>query len=159
MSNVLIGIIGVILFIGLALAGALILGDDFRTASSSSKAAAHISQISQIAHAASMYELKTGRRVPDSASPNMLVPRFLKTANIEGKDYVIRRLSPQIAYAYLILPGTEREVCASIQQTFGKSNADGSFNTAETWDVNRSLSQDTGCYSYPGDRYLVTKMF
>lgn len=159
MSNVLIGIIGVILFIGLALAGALILGSDFMDASSSSKAAAHISQISQIAHAASMYELKTGRQLPSSSSPNVLVPRFLKTANIQGKDYVVRRLSPSVAYVYLILPAEEEGVCASIQQTFGKANSDGSFNTAEAWDVNRSLEQDTGCFSYPGDRYLITKMF
>ena len=42
MSNVLIGIIGVILFIGLALAGALFLGPRFQAATISSKASATV---------------------------------------------------------------------------------------------------------------------
>ena len=82
MSNVLIGIIGVILFIGLALAGALILGDDFRTANNSSKASEMISQLQQVASAANMYQLKTG--VATSAIPtgsiNFMIPRFIKSS-------------------------------------------------------------------------------
>ena len=80
MSNVLIGIIGVILFIGLALAGALILGDDFRTASSSSQAAAAISQIQQIQAATEMWRLKTGQSMIFNQNTAFLQPRFLKTA-------------------------------------------------------------------------------
>jgi hypothetical protein len=80
MSNVLIGIIGVILFIGLALAGALILGDDFRTSSSASKAAATIQQLQQISNAISMYQLKTGRTmIASEDNVTLLQPRFLKS--------------------------------------------------------------------------------
>jgi len=79
LSNVLIGIIGVILFIGLALAGALILGDDFRTASSSSQAAALMSQLKQAADAAEMRRLKTGVAANPATETSFLVPRFLKT--------------------------------------------------------------------------------
>ena len=82
MSNVLIGIIGVILFIGLALAGALILGDDFKNASSSTGAAAISSDLQQIAAAANMYQLKTGSPLLAAnyrTNIQTLVPRFLKT--------------------------------------------------------------------------------
>ena len=77
MSNVLIGIIGVILFIGLALAGALILGDDFSTASNQSKAARVVQTLQQVSSAANMYKLKTGRALYEEDNA-LLVPRFLK---------------------------------------------------------------------------------
>ena len=79
MSNVLIGIIGVILFIGLALAGALILGDDFRSSSNDTRAAAVAAQIQQVQHAVEMYRLKTGASGPvQMGRPDWLMPRFLK---------------------------------------------------------------------------------
>lgn len=77
MSNVLIGIIGVILFIGLALAGALILGDDFSSANNQSKAARVVQTLQQVASAANMYKLKTGRPLYEEDNA-LLVPRFLK---------------------------------------------------------------------------------
>jgi hypothetical protein len=79
LSNVLIGIIGVILFIGLALAGALILGDDFKSANSSSKAAALVAQMKQASDATEMYRLKTGKANLPVTSVSMLMPRFLKS--------------------------------------------------------------------------------
>lgn len=86
MSNVLIGIIGVILFIGLALAGALILGDDFRTASSASKASAVVAQMQQMAAAINMYEVKTGQTFT-LQDPVILVPRFLKSLPVNPMPY------------------------------------------------------------------------
>ena len=79
MSNVLIGIIGVILFIGLALAGALILGDDFRTATASSQAAAAAQTMLQIQSAVGMWKLKTGQSSIPNGNTQFLAPRFLKT--------------------------------------------------------------------------------
>lgn len=55
MSNVLIGIIGVILFIGLALAGALFLGPRFQEATTNSTASAAIQATAQIAAAANLH--------------------------------------------------------------------------------------------------------
>jgi hypothetical protein len=77
MSNVLIGIIGVILFIGLALAGALILGSDFLSASNDSQASRVVAQLKQMSDAVSMRNLKLGTTatIADTAS---LSPRFLK---------------------------------------------------------------------------------
>jgi hypothetical protein len=82
MSNVLIGIIGVILFIGLALAGALILGDDFLAASNSTQASTLVSRMKQTADAIEMYRLKTGRSQVPVTSVAFLMPRFLKTMPI-----------------------------------------------------------------------------
>ncbi len=61
MSNVLIGIIGVILFIGLALAGALFLGPRFQESTNNSKASAAVQAVSQVAHAINMREVQEGR--------------------------------------------------------------------------------------------------
>lgn len=60
MSNVLIGIIGVILFIGLALAGALFLGDRFSNSRTQSEAARYMSEGSQISKAYEMFRLNEG---------------------------------------------------------------------------------------------------
>ncbi len=84
MSNVLIGIIGVILFIGLALAGALFLGPRFQEATTNSKASAQVSAMKQLADAVHMYELQEGRSdlaLKDGAFVDTLSNKgYLKTA-------------------------------------------------------------------------------
>jgi hypothetical protein len=60
MSNVLIGIIGVILFIGLALAGALFLGPRFQESTIASKASAWTQGQAQVAHAVNLMRLNEG---------------------------------------------------------------------------------------------------
>jgi hypothetical protein len=88
LSNVLIGIIGVILFIGLALAGALILGEDFRDSQNDSKAAAASQQLAQAAEAVTMNNIKKGTSILPGRLANgdprtaELVPRFLKNVPV-----------------------------------------------------------------------------
>jgi hypothetical protein len=77
-SNVLIGIIGVILFIGLALAGALILGDDFKSSQADSLAARYGTSMSQMEAATAMMRLKTGRSPVVGDFEAELIPRFIK---------------------------------------------------------------------------------
>lgn len=60
MSNVLIGIIGVILFIGLALAGALFLGPRFQESRNNSRASAVLQSLQQVSNAANLYKTNTG---------------------------------------------------------------------------------------------------
>ncbi len=60
MSQVLIGIIGVILFIGLALAGAMFLGPRFQESANNSRASASLQAVAQVAQAANMYQLQEG---------------------------------------------------------------------------------------------------
>ena len=119
MSNVLIGIIGVILFIGLALAGAMILGDDFRSANVSSKATAHITRIQQVIAAAHMYQLKTGSQIPSTGSIAFLSPRFLKPI-VGTADWTAPQIGPGggkiIAYSYLLGTGPVVPICEEIQR-------------------------------------------
>ena len=149
MSNVLIGIIGVILFIGLALAGALILGDDFRTASNSSQAAALMSQIKQATDAADMRQLKLGVGTTPSIETDFLVPRFLKSPAVNGTTnarqpsstwpstywyqpqfnnnlFIDGYREPLLAAKYIVAPigprsdARARAVCQSISETYGE---------------------------------------
>jgi hypothetical protein len=129
MSNVLIGIIGVILFIGLALAGALILGDDFKSASNESKAAAVMTTLSQLSSGANMYNLKTGAPYA-SDQITSLVPRFVKSIpGAVGESYIFgfRMSSGPLAGGPMGValtawaPGSVqgRAVCAAIAQNHG----------------------------------------
>lgn len=124
MSNVLIGIIGVILFIGLALAGALILGDDFKSASSDAKAAAVQSQMQQFAQAIAMYSLKTGRPMMSMDPQSLLVPRFLKNipvnpvvpANGAGMIDAAGRTAGEARFITMSI-GNSKDVCDAISMT------------------------------------------
>lgn len=78
MSNVLIGIIGVILFIGLALAGALFLGPQFTTATYDTQAARVVSSIQQVTSALNMYRAVEGID-HQSALNGDLAPTYLKS--------------------------------------------------------------------------------
>lgn len=145
MSNVLIGIIGVILFIGLALAGALILGDDFRGASSASQGAALMSQLKQASDAGMMWKLKTGAGQLPSIETNFLVPRFLKTPAINPTSksvaapsaywyapqfnnnlYLDGYREPNPAAKYVLAPigplgdSRAKDTCQAISETYGQ---------------------------------------
>jgi hypothetical protein len=165
MSNVLIGIIGVILFIGLALAGAMILGDDFRTASSASRAAALMSQIKQAADASTMYRLKTGRGQVPSIQTDYLVPRYLNTPatnpvpqtttapsaywyQILGNNnlYLDGYREPTLAAKYMIGAigpagdARARDMCQTIVETYGQTSIQDFTGIVEPAPV-----ADTGC--------------
>jgi len=71
-SNVLIGIIGVILFIGLALAGALFLGPRFQQSTNNAKASAAIQAVSQVAQAAAMYRVSEGKTLSTVENSSVL---------------------------------------------------------------------------------------
>lgn len=60
MSNVLIGVIAVVLFIGLAIAGALFLGSRFTGSRTEAEAARYLSEGSQIYKAYEMYGIQMG---------------------------------------------------------------------------------------------------
>lgn len=81
MSNVLIGIIGVILFIGLALAGALFLGPRFQESVNNSKASAVVQVLAQISDAANMSAVQEGRPLlaNETISTNLVGRNYLKS--------------------------------------------------------------------------------
>jgi hypothetical protein len=61
MSNVLIGIIAVVLFIGLALSGAMYFGDRFSDATHDARAAQYVNEGHQIARAFELYGVNEGK--------------------------------------------------------------------------------------------------
>jgi hypothetical protein len=119
MSNVLIGIIGVILFIGLALAGALFLGPRFQEATVNSKASAEISQVHQYAAAISMFELQEGEKYDDSKS-DRLIPAYLKTLprNTGGTNYAGYFVLNGVPVTFMNLSynGLDKAICEAIQR-------------------------------------------
>jgi hypothetical protein len=78
MSNVLIGIIGVILFIGLALAGALFLGPRFQEATIDSRASSISMMLSQSVDAMHMYTVQEGDTVVVGGFQSLIDKGYLK---------------------------------------------------------------------------------
>src|SRR3546814_15520869 len=87
MSNVLIGIIGVILFIGLALAGALFLGERFLGTKTDSEAARFIAEGAQIANAYELFGIQEGR-YPDAMGAGTTSPSDAKFEQLVSTGYL-----------------------------------------------------------------------
>lgn len=173
MSNVLIGIIGVILFIGLALAGALLLGEDFKAANNDTKAAAVVQAMSQTANAVSMYTIKTGTKktAENITGTSAMIPRFLKAAPINPVTKGIGitlgdqngNVNSNPASSVHMLLGSNAEaksVCESIQRQSGQIAP-----TADFDDAGRNLTASTlpalvGCLrnSSNSSYYAFTKL-
>lgn len=148
MSNVLIGVIGVVLFIGLALAGALFLGPRFQESSRTSRAAAKIQMMSQMVSAAELY------MIDDS---NLQVGGF-QLRHLKAQGYIkeiplAEGGSAALAFtgegAYSPIEGNSRELCV---------------------EINRQLTGDTTipamemapagppcCVEFPAGSYQLTK--
>ncbi|AXK44110.1 hypothetical protein [Erythrobacter aureus] len=82
MSQVLIGIIGVILFIGLALAGAMFLGPRFQESAANSRASAAIQAVTQVAQATNLYMLDEGRPPPPTNAQVLVDAGYLKAVPV-----------------------------------------------------------------------------
>ncbi|MAM84638.1 MAG: hypothetical protein CL472_08230 [Acidobacteria bacterium] len=164
MSNVLIGIIGVILFIGLALAGALILGEDFMGASASSKATAAISNGRQVMQAVAMHNLKTGAPLPyrrsDGSRTNLtdLTPRFLETASTPNNWHFHAAGSDIYAVADLPYTAENRAVCFEIQRQAGQISGDATDISETRLNAAQIMALPMGCTisaATGSDRYMV----
>ena len=93
MSNVLIGIIGVILFVGLALAGALFLCPRFQDTRSTSVGAATVQAVSQFGSAVALSNVEGNNFLEAGADPDGLrVASYLRNVPVNpsgGDDLVI----------------------------------------------------------------------
>jgi hypothetical protein len=131
MSNVLIGIIGVILFIGLALAGALFLGVRFSDSRNTSVAASVVQAVSQVSNAANLASVEDARSVQAGLDPEILKVRgYLKNVPInpsgtEGIRLVSKDGSltgdASLSIARLS-PGSEQVCAAIVRQTANGSD-------------------------------------
>jgi hypothetical protein len=150
MSNVLIGIIGVILFIGLALAGALFLGPRFQESTNNSKGSAAVQAVSQVASAANMYNVQEGGTITNgdlTATNDLVAKSYLKSVpgNPNGTGVIkIAGTAPNQVVTMVI---DSDSVCQAIarqsgQTLGGTATAPASPTTAPT--------SPTGCYSNAG---------
>lgn len=139
MSNVLIGIIGVILFIGLALAGALFLGPRFQESQLRSEASATTSSIAQVVAAANLYRLNEGRPMIANVDglSSLASSGYLKTAasGITALDHAGNpsATNPVMTITKRLGAATDersRKLCEVIDREAGRTKPDAEFNTA-----------------------------
>lgn len=169
MSNVLIGIIGVILFIGLALAGALFLGVRFQESSSNSKASAAIQAAYQTASAYNMFALEdggahvTGGLAEDD---DLFVKGYLKPG--VGAPYVGQRpylmdefgsgvgnTNRPMAVAIVMGSGVRwRSVCEAVERQTGRLSSSQPFNDAIRSFASADLVGNAGC-QFNGSSYVT----
>lgn len=169
MSNVLIGIIGIILFIGLALAGALFLGPRFQSASNDSKAAAMVQQLQQASNAAAMYTVETGSPLPSGLlGESHLIGRYLKQdlrnpLENGGPAYLFDENGQTIGeeeskFVGMVLKNgsNSQQICESVQRSAGQIASSGAFddNVYSRTEVT-GLKLRAGCLYLDEDRYLV----
>ncbi len=167
MSNVLIGIIGVILFIGLALAGALFLGPRFQESRVNALAGAYASQLQQINAAIDMYEVDKGERMLASTyQTNMAVLQtgYLKTAPVNPVRPSFPYYTPDVDGTSSATPvdhvytsaGTDayaRSICIAMERQAGSSDPEGAV--AEISDIADALKSHKriGCFHYRDGQY------
>lgn len=123
MSNVLLGVIGVILFIGLALAGALFLGDRFKDTRNTSVAAASVAAVSQVSNAVNMYNAIEPEIARAGIEPSLLLSRqYLKAVPSNPTGLTPIRVLSKLGeatglYGRLVvmqLDASAEETCAAI---------------------------------------------
>ncbi len=166
MSNVLIGIIGVILFIGLALAGALFLGPRFQESSNNSKAAAAIQAVSQVSSAVNMALVQGGATVTPHATSleGLQTDGYIKSipANPAGLGVPLLFSSTGGETTdMVIMPVTSEAVCAAAARQSGV----GSPYLTTTDGLDELASSDafpsnpSGCVKIDGQPYVSAGLY
>ena len=171
MSNVLIGIIGVILFIGLALAGALILGEDFMTASSSSRAAALSSHMQQLSAGVNTLAYKRGIIIPANSGAgfaqtlvdNKAIKSIPRNPVTNGLYYPADETGGATArpmrsiYSSLGTDTKARDVCYAIEEQAGNGNPGGSISSPVQFATKFASQPRMGCFMNPsiGNSYTA----
>ncbi len=147
MSNVLIGIIGVILFIGLALAGALFLGPRFQESTNNSKAAAIVQHMQQLTSAMNMYHVNEGRPIVSSeyndGTSTLVSGGYVKTTlrnPLNNMRYVAvddagygYATPARYVYADIGSDATAVAVCKAIERQAGATDSEASTKTSVGW--------------------------
>jgi type II secretory pathway pseudopilin PulG len=172
MSNVLIGIIGVILFIGLALAGALFLGPRFQQSTANAKAATIVQALQQIQSAENLYRTVEGKTIPSGSSGEALLATlrsgsYLKArpvnpfaANATDADIVYHGGNPgagqdgtPMVMSFTYLPDTTEahDACFAIERQMGNPNPAAVVDAVGTTFLDRyQNARRPGCLKYSG---------
>lgn len=171
MSNVLIGIIGVILFIGLAMASVVILGEDFMTAGASSRAAAISSHLQQYSTGINTLAYKRGVILPANSGVNFAqelvnrgaiksiprnpvtnAPYYPADQNGSATANPIR-----IVYTPMDTSARAKDVCYAIEEQAGNPDPAASIATAVAFGTKFAAQPRLGCFMNPsiGNSYTV----
>ena len=164
MSNVLIGIIGVILFIGLALAGALFLGPRFQEATNNSKASALVQSLSQTANAVNMYRVQEGKPLLASSYTTnvqtMVDAGYLKSAPASpaypqgmmtvdptgtGTDVAVDHVYSSTGAA---TSPAARSICMAVEKQAGATDPEERMTPQQNWGPAIAARKTMGCFLY-----------
>lgn len=160
MSNVIVGIIGVILFIGLALASALLLGADFMTASSTTQGAVMSSQLQQLQQSYLGMKMRRGITLQADVGTNLsqtLVNSKALTAvplnpvnsgvylSADAAGTVGSTNELGVIYTRLGQSAKAKEICYSIEEMAGNTNPSAAVDTNLTFSVRLAQAPRLGC--------------
>jgi hypothetical protein len=140
MSNVLIGIIGVILFIGLALAGALFLGPRFQQSKLQGQVAAVTMQVDQISKAYDMYKAMEGKGTSQisvlvsggylKSQPQGMFPEDNGFIVSKPELSVQQHLGENYVQVMYNMPGSQSDLCAVIREKAGQTDTSIDYTAA-----------------------------
>lgn len=161
-SNLLIGIIGVALFIGLAMGAALFIGPQFDDAQNNALSSDTVQAVSSVASAVNSYRLATGYSVgPALSSAQALVSagylrdvpqntalagRPPQIVNAAGADSANSGASGTFAPKYVIMSiGGLQDLCTLIEKKVG-SISTGQTVSATARTMEGAVNRQVGCF-------------
>ncbi len=160
MSNVIIGIIGVILFIGLAVAGATILGSDFMTASATTQAATVTAHMQQMATGVQVLKARRGVSIPSNVGAGL---GGILVANKALEEIPVNPIAPSSGYVasnptggndanetrliYTDMGNSRkaRDACFAIEEQAGNPNPTGVVDNPTAFDTRAMQAPRVGC--------------
>lgn len=162
MSNLLIGIIGVALFIGLAMGAALFVGPQFDEAQTNAQASDTVQAVASVASSVNSYRLATGYSVgPALASTQALVDagylrdvpantalngRQPQIVNAAGVDSANSGAPATFSPKYVIMSlGANQDLCTLIERKVGTISS-GSTVSATSRAMEGAVNRQVGCF-------------
>jgi hypothetical protein len=160
-SNLLIGIIGVALFIGLAMGAALFIGPQFDEAQTNAQASDTVMAVSSVAAAVNSYRLATGysqggalssvqalvsggylRDVPSNSAFPARRPQIVNAAGVDAVNTTTATFQPRFVVMSL---GSNEDLCTTIQKKLGNI-ASGTRVSQTTLPVGTAAVKQVGCF-------------
>ena len=126
MSNVLIGIVGVILFIALALVGAFYFGPSTRTSIDEAGAQGSARSLAAVASAVSVHDREMEATTPSGTDSSALVPDYLPSVQrnpVNGESIVLLDVNGsttgRAAFAATRMPSDHPAMCEFLSRSGG----------------------------------------
>lgn len=175
MSSVLIGIIGIALFMGIAIGSAIFLGPRFEDAQSQSLGSSSIQAVSTVASAVSSYRMATGyaygagledvQKLVDagflrSVPANSVVPsRAPQIIGSNGVNYSSSSATQQAIWspkAVVMSLGTDRSVCSQIERMLGNIDSGQEVDDTTVSPITATDAKAAGCFRTNRNSFSVS---